>query len=84
MRVARWLLLVLATVAGCAPQESPPEPVETLVVYSLDPWPLLPGDEQELEPGQMVFHKHTHRPWFRAGDRPEHATGDSERGAKGD
>lgn len=59
MRAARWLvLLALATVAGCFPQEPPPEPVETLVVYSLDPWVLLPGDEQDLEAGQAVFQRH--------------------------
>ncbi len=62
MRTARVLvLLALGAVIGCAPQDPPPEPVEpaeTLVVYSLDPWVLFPGDEQDLEAGQAVFQRH--------------------------
>jgi len=54
MRTARWLVpLALGMLAGCAPQEPPPEPVETLVVYSLEP---MGSEIDGVEPGDVFFH----------------------------
>jgi hypothetical protein len=57
MRTACWLvLLALGMLAGCAPQEPPPEPVERLVVYSLEP--MLRKGEVDAEPGDEWFDKY--------------------------